>query len=485
MNRVRRAAELTLAEKGGYFQAGGAIVSIRTDPGTGDIATELLSEPALTSALADAADWYRHDGRVGKSVRCDPPARYVQALLKAQQFDYLPNLNGLARQPFFRENDGEFVISPGYDKATGRYAAFDGAEFVLAQQPTMADAQAALAELEELLSEFVFATPADKSATLCSMLTAAVRPSLPVAPAFNITASTPGSGKSYLASTILPFAGPGPAHKVSYPTTAEEATKAILSIFLSTPAALLFDDMQTNWIPHGAINRALTSDSITERVLGASRTVTASTRSLVMGTGNNVAPIRDMTRRVVTIRLHPKTATPALNSYVGKPAETVRANRGKYVAAALTIVAAYRAAGSPKADVPSIASFGSWSDTCREPLIWLGQPDPATSIISQLRHDPDQDDLGELLRVWYAEFSDTPVMLRTVIDACANNEGLNDALLDLPVTDREIVNRSKFGWYLKRNANRIVDGYELQSAHCSTRNAWRVVKVEPVAPTPD
>lgn len=56
MNRVRRAAEQTLARVGGYYQAGGAIVVIRTDPGTGDVATELLGEAALTSALSDAAD---------------------------------------------------------------------------------------------------------------------------------------------------------------------------------------------------------------------------------------------------------------------------------------------------------------------------------------------------------------------------------------------------------------------------------------------
>lgn len=478
MNRVRRAAERTLALRGGYYQAGGAIVVIRTDPGTKDISTELLTEAPLTSALADAADWYRYDGRSQKSVRTDPPPRNVQALLKAQQFEYLPVLTGLARQPFFRETDGELVKTPGYDQVTGRYAAFDGASFAL-PQPTEQAARDALAVLNELLDEFKFAGPADRAAALCAMLTAAVRPSLPVAPAFNITASTPGSGKSYLASTILPFAGPGAALKVSYPTSADEATKTMLSIFLAAPAAVLFDDMQSNWVPFGTMNRALTSDTITDRVLGISRTVTVGTRSLIMGTGNNVGPIRDMTRRVVTIRLHHRTATPALQSYVGQPAELVRANRGKYVAAALTIIAAWKAAGSPRADVPSIASYGAWSDMCRQPLLWMGQPDPATSIIEQLLHDPDQDDLGKLLTAWHAAVGDRPIMLRDLILQSADDVALEDALLDLPVTDRDVINRSKLGWYLKKNANRVVGGFELQAAECSTRNAWRVVAVTP------
>jgi len=478
MNRVRRAAEKTLALRGGYYQAGGAIVVIRTDPATKDISTELLTEAPLTSALADAADWYRYDGRTQKSVRTDPPPKNVQTLLKAQQFDHLPVLTGLARQPFFREADGALVKTPGYDVVTGRYAAFDAAQFAL-PAPTEEAARDALAVLDGLLDEFKFAGPADRSAALCAMLTAAVRPSLPVAPAFNITASTPGSGKSYLASTILPFAGPGAALKVSYPTSADEATKTMLSIFLAAPAAVLFDDMQSQWVPFGAVNRALTSDTITDRVLGISRTVTVGTRSLVMGTGNNVGPIRDMTRRVVTIRLHHRTATPALESYVGQPAELVRANRGKYVAAALTIIAAWKAAGSPKAAVPSIASYGVWSDMCRQPLLWLGRPDPATSIIEQLLHDPDQDDLGKLLTGWHAAVGDRPIMLRDLIDVAINDDELQGALLDLPVTDREAINRSKLGWYLKRHANRVVGGFELQPAECSTRNAWRVVAVTP------
>jgi hypothetical protein len=198
-----------------------------------------------------------------------------------------------------------------------------------------------------------------------------------------------------------------------------------------------------------------------------------------MGTGNNVGPIRDMTRGVVTIKLHHKTATPALETYAGRPAEMVREDRGKYVAAALTIIAAWKAAGSPKAAVPSIASYGVWSDMCRQPLLWLGRPDPATSLIEQLLHDPDQDQLERLLTAWHAAIGDKPIMLRDLIVEAGDNDELEDALLDLPVTDRDVINRSKLGWYLKRHAGRVVGGFELQPAQCSTRNAWRVVSVTP------
>lgn len=480
MNRVRRAAELTLALRGGHYQSGGAIVVVRTDPATGDVTTELLGEAALTAALSDAADWYRYDGRSQKSVRVDPPARNVQTLLKAAQFEYLPVLRRLARQPFFREGTGELVSTPGYDAGSQCYAAFDAGKFDV-REPTEEEARRALAKLNELISEFRFATDADRSAAICAMLTGAVRSVLPTAPAFNVTASAPGSGKSYLAEVISPFAGPGAALKLPYPTTKEEAGKVILATFLGAPAAMVFDDMQGPWFPYGPINSALTSETVSGRVLGFSRNVSVSTRSLILGTGNNVRPLGDMTRRVLTIRLYHRTATPALVRYFGKPAEQMATRREEYVAAALTIVAAWKRAGSPMIDVPSIGSYEQWSDLCRQPLLWLGLEDPAASIIAQLHHNPEQDAFGNLLKVWHAEIGGRAIMLRDVLTVAADRPDLHEALLDLPVVERETINRSKFGQYLSHNANRIVDGLELQAAPCSRRNAWRVVQIEPEA----
>ncbi len=472
LNRIRRAAELSLAQQDGFYQMNAAIVIVRPDPAGGGAAIERLTEAALAAELSDAADWYRFDQRGNKSVRTDPPTRNVHMLLNGRKFEFLPPLIGLARQPFFRD-DGTLVVQSGYDATSSRYGAFDGGAFDL-PEPTQAEARAALAKLEGLLAEFRFAKPEDRAAALSAMLTAAVRPSLSVAPAFSVTASAPGSGKSYLASTIVPFAGPGHAAKVSYPTSAEEASKAMLSALSSNPAAVVFDDMQSDWRPFGAINRMLTSDTITDRVLGTNQTMTVSTRSLIIGTGNNISPVRDMTRRVVTIRLHHRVETPALERYYGNPAETVARQREAYVSAALTIVAAWRAAGSPRQDLPTIASYGEWSDLCRQPLVWLGLPDPASSLIEQINHDPERDLLGALLKAWHAAHGEDPVEVRALASSYGHTD-LEEALEDLPVSDRGEINRSKLGWYLKQNAGRVVGGLELRRVDSAHRTAWQVV----------
>lgn len=476
MNQIADCAEQVLAKEGGYYQAGNSIVTIRAHPTTGQVWTEAATEQSLTRSLSALADWMKYDGRSRTWVRCDPLPRHILMLLRAQHYAHLPALDGLARQPYFRP-DGSFSTAAGYDAGSRTFGAFDPAVFGL-PEPNEDAAREALGHMEGIVEEFPFASEADRAAALCLMLTATVRSSLPFAPAFNITASGPGSGKSYLAAVAAPFAGPGDPMNISYPTTSEEATKALLAALIPKPAVILFDDMQTDWKPHGMMNRVLTSRSVSDRLLGSNRTQTVSTSCLFIGTGNNVAPERDMRRRVVTIYLAPESEVPATQSYKGRPADLVRERREKYVAHALTVIRAWQAAGSPKADVPPIATFGDqWSDYCRQPLLWLGEPDPASSLIQQLVSDPDRDMLGMLLDAWYGEFGTRPVTVRKVVDAAEGRSGggLLDAMTELPVMDREKINRSKLGWYLKKNENRIANGLKVVKADLSERNGWMVV----------
>ena len=402
LHRVVDAAEKELANRGRHYQAGGLIVSVATDPASGDPSIVPTSAPALTRELSVAATWEKYDGRAGDWVRCDPPARHAGILFDAQNFRYLPPLAGVARQPYFRESDGELIRQPGYDKTAQRFGVFDTRHFVI-PEPTPDAARAALALLEELLTEFHFVAANDKAAALAAIFTAVVRPTLPHAPAFHVRAPVFGSGKTYLCELIGAFSGPGGNAKVSYPTTSEEATKVILSLLLTSPACVEFDDMDTDWIPHGIIKRMLTAEAITDRILGVSKTATVSTRTLFLGSGNNVGPIRDLLRRVLTIHLDPRCATPATMTYKGAPVDKVRQRRGAYVAAVLTIIQAWRRAGSPRAQADSIVTYsGAWSDYCRYPLMWLGHPDPATALLEQVRHDPDGDALSGLMQEWHA-----------------------------------------------------------------------------------
>jgi hypothetical protein len=256
---------------------------------------------------------------------------------------------------------------------------------------------------------------------------------------------------------------------------------------LTSPACVEFDDMDTDWIPHGTIKRMLTAEAITDRILGVSKTATVSTRTLLLGSGNNVGPKQDLLRRVLTIHLDPRCATPATMKYKGAPVDNVRQRRGAYVAAVLTIIQAWLRAGSPRAQADSIVTYScAWSDYCRYPLMWLGYPDPATALFEQVRHDPDGDALGGLMQEWHALFGTTPTTLRKAVEAAKSYPNLLDAMREFPVEERGEINRSKLGQLLRRNANRIVGGFEFQRAEADGRTAWRVVPVKspPLPPLP-
>jgi hypothetical protein len=487
LHRVVDVAEKELAAYGRHYQAGGLIVSVSTDSATGDPSIIPVSAPLLTRELSVVASWEKYDARAADWVRCDPPARHVAILYDLQNFRHLPPLVGLARQPYFREPDGELIMQAGYDKHSHRFGVFDPRQFVISD-PTREEAQAALGLLEGLLSEFRFVQKTDKAAALAAILTAAVRSSLAQAPGFHVRAPVYGSGKTYLCELIGAFAGPGGNAKVSYPTTSEEATKVMLSLLLTGPAAIEFDDMDTDWIPHGIMKRVLTAEYITDRILGVSKTATVSTRTLFLGSGNNVGPVRDLLRRVITIHLDPRCSSPATIAYEGSPVDKVRQNRGLYVAAALTIITAWRRAGSKRAAVENIATFGGeWADYCRHPLMWLGYPDPATALLEQVKHDPDGELLAELITEWEKAFGSTPTTVRKAVESAENgNSDLLDAMCEFPIQEKGGVNHSKLGWLLKKNANRIIEGREFQRAEADGRVAWKVVAVKtpPLPPSP-
>lgn len=486
IDQIVKASEYVLGQSDDMYQAGGSIVVLRRSLISGDVRMELANEAELTIALSRAATFCSFD----KAKECwrptDPPVRVMQLLSKANRYQHLKPLNGIARHPYYRPADGSLVMAPGYDERSGIYGAFDAAEVVLTE-PTREAAEVALAMLESLLVEFDFESPGDRAAALSAMMTATVRPYLPVAPAFLTVAPESGVGKSYLNNVITAFAGGEPI-RASFPATSEEATKSALSHLLTGPSCIEFDDMVGDFKPYPMLNRMLTSEAVGDRILGASKTATVSTRTFVIGSGINVAPERDMCRRVITIRLASRPVDRISRTFNGRPAEEVRQKRMAMVGAVLTIVEAWKAAGSPVGDARSIATYGDhWADNCRHPLIWLGQPDPAHSLFEQVEQDNDVEILATLLKEWYRALGDGFISVRHLLKKVHNltGEGLADALDDLPVQDAKVINPSKLGWYFRKNARRIVDGYRLLEGMADGRKGWRVEYLPPSPPLPE
>ena len=239
IHRVVDAAEQELARSRRHYQRGSLIVTVVTDPGTRETRVQDVSQPALVRALAGVATWERFDARAQDWVRIDPPARHAAVLFDAYSYAHLPVLTGLARQPYLRP-DGSLMTVAGYDPGTGMFGVFDAREFSVPDHPSRAEAEHALAALQDLLAEFSFATKTDRAAALAAILTAAIRPSLSLAPMFHAQAHVVGSGKSYLCELITAFATPQCATPTTFPADDEECRKLLLAELLRAPAVIAF-----------------------------------------------------------------------------------------------------------------------------------------------------------------------------------------------------------------------------------------------------
>ena len=486
MNRVVDAAEHELAKSKRHYQRGGLIVTVATDPGTRETRVQEVTLPALVRALANAATWEKYDGRSDNWVRADPPARHAGVLFDETSYRHLPVLNGLTRQPYLRQ-DGSLMTTPGYDLSTGMFGVFDARTFSIPDLPNREQAEAALAVLKNLLTEFSFASDNDRAAALAAMLTAAVRPGLPVAPMFHVRAHMVGSGKSYLCELITAFATPQRGTPTTFPADDEECRKLLLADLLRAPAVIEFDNLTGDLVAHKSLCTALTSEFMSGRILGVSKTATVSTRALFLSSGNNVGPVQDMTRRCITIHLSPQCEVPAARTFTRPDlVREVLRERGRYVSAALTIVHAWILAGRPKTVCKSLASFSEWSDLCRQPLLWLGLPDPTASVFAAMAEDPDRETLARLLTAWHAVFGKTPTMVRDAVRQANatfdDNNELREVLRDI-ADERGEINRRKLGWWIRRHSGRIVDGRRfIRASGNRSAEAWRVEVVESVSP---
>jgi hypothetical protein len=488
-SEIRHARDIVLAclaKTGKLFEQGGSVVTVRRDSVSGETEVCAVNSAELMLVIDEVVAWERFDARKSSFVRSAPPEKFCSTLIRTNLGGVLPPLAGIVQQPFLRA-DGSVCATPGYDPSSQLYGSFDAPRWIMPEHPSQADAEAALGVLSGLLSEFPFVTDHDRAAALAAMLTATVRPSLPTAPMFHTRAHVPGSGKSYLCALITALASPRLASPLAFPGNNDECEKVLLAELRRGVPVIEFDNLTHDIAPYKKLCTVLTSDRVSGRVLGTSRTIAVSTKVLMLSNGNNVGPVGDMARRCITINLDARTETPATRIFDRAGLlEDVRNDRTRYVAAALTVVRGWLAAGSPGTVCTPVNSFDRWSDWCRQPLLWLGQPDPAASVFQAHEEDPYRMLLGRLLKIWHERFGSAPVMARDLVAwtqeplEAGNHEELDirELLNEIAGTDRGAINRRSLGWWLKARTGQVVNGLRLQRVpRQMNAQTWQVVSV--------
>ena len=453
--RIVIAVNTVLAQTGYFFQRSGRIVRVVRCGLEGRLAVEEVNASCLLVDLSSLTRWQHYDGRSKQMSVCDPPTKYLQAILEGGNHTPLPELIGITRQPSVKE-DGAIRTESGYDPETKLYGDFKASDFTVPEAPTKEDAERALNGIEALLKEFPFEEECDRSAAVAAILTAVIRAQLRVAPMFHVRAHLPGSGKSYLTYLIAIFATGDDVGASNFPTNDEECQKLLISLLLPAPPVIMFDNLTTDIFPHKSLCMVLTEPVVSGRILGASRVTELSTRTLILSSGNNVGPIRDMTRRVVPIYLNPTEELPVTRQYKRPELlEEVKKQRGKYVSCALTIIAAWIRAGSPKTpSLRTLNSYSQWSDLCRYPLLWLGRPDPAQRVFEVMTEDPEREQVGAVFDAIHGYFEKRPFTVRDLaqwVEAHAVNSEVFGIFEEAGLVCGYALDRKRSGWWLKHH----------------------------------
>ena len=200
------AAEAALLASGlPIFERGKMLVYpiVSTLPAADDLKTDVWTlKPMQTENVVymlnkRAARFTRYDVRKKTMVLIDPPDNVARGLLAKGRWTF-PTITGVTTVPTMRP-DGVLLGTPGYDEATQLWFAPDRHLVIkpLKAEPTRKDAQEALALLVDLLAEFPFVAPLDRSVSLAALLAPVLRGAFDVGPMIFTRAHTAGTGKSF------------------------------------------------------------------------------------------------------------------------------------------------------------------------------------------------------------------------------------------------------------------------------------------------
>lgn len=421
-----------------------------------------LAELATRAALHEKWDSRRSD-----YTPIDCPRRVADAFLARGHWPSLPDLVGFIESPTIAD-DARIIDVPGYDEASGLFCAFTKIPGYTrpASAPTKANAEQSAQQLMALFNSFPFVDDTDRVAMLAGLLTAIQRRLLPAAPLFGITAPTPGTGKTLLCETLAIVATTRRASVLSLGHDDAETEKRLTGVLLAGDAVISIDNIERP-LKGDLLCQVATQQYVRLRPLGGSGMLNVPTHSLIVATGNNLAIVGDLKRRMVMVRLDAKTERPEHRTFDKDHLENVMAKRGEIITAALTVVAAYMAAGSPT--IPGLHGFGGferWDRMVRRPLLWLGLPDPLVTSEELRAADPDMEGMRLVYSAWFEKFGTKAVTVSEVISAASSvGQSANDDLRDaLQLVCAEKANARRLGGWLRSHRERIIDDMQLKQA---------------------
>lgn len=367
----------------------------------------------------------------------DAPPKVAQKITSYKRNEWkFAELEGIVNYPIMRL-DGSILNQPGYDPLSRLILHVDPRCHVthVALEPTMEEVRAAAVRLWNPFRLFPITTPSARAALLAAILTTAVRPVLPLAPGFFVNAPVYGNGKTLLAESVGAMTGQD-LPLTSWPTSEEEQRKTLATLLRGGNTGFIIDNLETN-LRSSDLASIFTAQTYTARILGKTEEIRLRTNVMIMATGNNVTPAKDLARRFCTIRVDAEDEHPERRKFDFSPLTLVKSDLMRNRIDCLTVLRGFVVAGMPCIEPDPLGSFEVWDSIVRQAVCWLikeglspvEMEDPLITTEGSIEEDPEKEKLINMLSLWYWAFQSDPVPTKKVIAAA---HSIDFPLLDDP-----------------------------------------------------
>ncbi len=471
-----------------------------------------LNENGVRGILERCAEFIRLP-KGGKEKPVSPPIEVVRDLMSLPEWSTIPPIAGITECPIIRGRDGAIIAKQGYDAATRLYfAPPEGFKLPnIPEKPTDEDVKVSVEKLQEIFIDFPFVVtkgkdskgkeidiPASQTNTIATLIALVIRPMIKgKIPLALIDKPQAGTGASLIAECITLIATGRSVGVKPAPENDAEWRKMITATLTQGRMVCIVDNVESK-LHAPSLAAILTSEKWEDRILGRSEMISLPHRLVWIATGNNVQLGGDLPRRCYWIRMDAASARPWQREVTFKHPDLlkwVEGERGRIIAAILTITRAWILAGrpGPAGDLPKMGSFEEWRNTIGGILQFCHVPGFLANM-EEMYHaaDADTPQWEAFFAGWYEKWGEGSVTVAEITQTLREDSDLEQKTLDathtllglLPDalsdawTNKKSFSRA-FGRALSKMSGRVfTNDLQLQKGEISHNVAtWRVRKM--------
>jgi hypothetical protein len=366
--------------------------------------------------------------KTGNKVETDAlfPAQAAELVIAApEHMPKLRTLRGVTHTPIMRK-DGSILDRPGFDAASGLlYAPARGLQVeAVPENPTTEEIGAARDFVLNMVADFPFVSLDDRANWLGMMLTPLMREVVSSdRKLFAVNAHQAGSGKTLLAK--LGQYTHGAVFRSALPEDEAEMRKWATGVLSTTTAPMVIADNVTGTLRSAFLAGLLTSQTLSDRVLGKTEDITVPQDRMWVITGNNVQIGADISRRLVTIAIDPGMERPEERTgfAISNLEAYAVANRGRTLSALLTLMRAWVVAGRPMESKDQSDSFQEW-EAAVGGILSVAQVagEFNTAKTRATVRDTDREEFGDFLEKLFLIFGEKEFLMRDLLAKCGPEE---------------------------------------------------------------